>query len=426
MKNSELKWIKEIPSGWKVEKIKLHMKRYEPKNPGNKEVLSVYREYGVIPKDSRSDNHNVTSDDTSKYKYVVPGDLVINKMKAWQGSMGISEFEGIVSPAYFIYKIYSSEINGRFIHYLFRNCYKDEFRRISGGIREGQWDLSPFEFENTLIIIPSLYEQETIVNFLDKKCAEIDLLIEDIQSQLKELSEYRITLINKFVLRGLYSNRKMKFSGDKWIGSIPEEWMVSRLSYETYIRARLGWKGLKADEYVDEGYAFLSAVNIQNGKLVWDSLNYITKERYDESPEIKIQVGDVLIVKDGAGVGKCARVDELPKGETSPNSSIAVITPNQNHDYRYICYYLQSAVFNNFVLSLYNGMGVPHLTQEIMNSIKVPIPSFIEQKQIADYLDKVVTEIDGISNVKEKELLILQDLKKSLIYEYITGKKEVV
>ena len=133
----------------------------------------------------------------------------------------------------------------------------------------------------------------------------------------------------------------------------------------------------------------------------------------------------MLIVKDGAGVGKCARVDDLPMGGTAPNSSIAVITPSKNLDYRYVCYYLQSAVFNNFVLLLYNGMGVPHLTQEVMSKIKILVPPLKEQMVISDYLDAKCTEIDAVVETKKSQLATLDEYKKSLIFEYVTGKNEV-
>lgn len=214
--------------------------------------------------------------------------------------------------------------------------------------------------------------------------------------------------------------RKMKDSGIEGADIIPFCWETTRLSYECYIRARLGWRGLKADEYVEEGYAFISAFNIQNGNLVWEPLNFISKERFDESPEIKIQVGDVLIVKDGAGVGKCARVDELPIGGTAPNSSIAVITPNENQDYRYVCYYLQSPVFNNFVLLLYNGMGVPHLTQEVMSKIKLLTPPLSQQQKIADYLDRKCSEIDALVIDIQNEIKTLEEYKRSVITEAVT------
>lgn len=217
----------------------------------------------------------------------------------------------------------------------------------------------------------------------------------------------------------------MQETNIEWIGAIPQSWMISRLGYECYIRARLGWRGLKADEYVDEGYAFISAFNIQENKLVWNPLNYINKERFDESPEIKIQVGDVLLVKDGAGVGKSARVDELPLGGTAPNSSIGVLTPYERLDYRYLQYYLQSSAFGTFVSLLYNGMGVPHLTQEITRSIKLPLPSMGEQRRIADYLDKRCAAIDSVIDARTRQLDRLEDYRKALIYAYVTGKKEV-
>ena len=199
MKDSGIEWIGVIPKHWKIEKIKYHLKRNEPRNPGNKQVLSVYREYGVIPKDSRDDNHNVTSDDTSKYKYVVKNNLVINKMKAWQGSMGVSDYEGIVSPAYFIYIFTSLKLLPKYIHYLFRSSYKDEFRRISGGIREGQWDLSADEFENTVLLIPTISEQHKIIDYIQSKTNKIDSIISEKKKQIETIEEYKKSLIFEYV-----------------------------------------------------------------------------------------------------------------------------------------------------------------------------------------------------------------------------------
>lgn len=199
LKDSGIPWIGRIPSHWNVEKIKYNLRRHELRNPGDQTILSVYREYGVIPKDSRDDNHNVTSEDTSKYKYVKPGYFVINKMKAWQGSMGVSDFEGVVSPAYFIYVSQNKELFMKYIHHLFRTCYKDEWRRISGGIREGQWDLDPYRFENTLMVVPPYKEQKLIVEFLDRKNTEIEKIIADKKSELDILEEYKKSLIYEYV-----------------------------------------------------------------------------------------------------------------------------------------------------------------------------------------------------------------------------------
>ncbi len=214
--------------------------------------------------------------------------------------------------------------------------------------------------------------------------------------------------------------REMKESGILGIGKVPISWEQTRLGYECYIRARLGWRGLKADEYVDEGYAFISAFNIQDGKLVWEPLNYITQERYDESPEIKLNIGDVLLVKDGAGVGKSARVDSLPCGGTAPNSSIGVITPYNSMSYRYVCYYIQSPVFSNFVGLLYNGMGVPHLTQEILKTIRILMPPLDEQQSICDYLDEKCAEFDTIKSDIQSQIEALEEYKRSVITEAVT------
>lgn len=153
-----------------------------------------------MPKDSRDDNHNVTSQDVSDYRYVRVGDFVVNKMKAWQGSVAVSEYEGIVSPAYYVYEFKDDSIDKRYFHYLMRNkTYATEFRRLSGGIREGQWDLPAEALGNTLILIPPMWEQQAIVEFLDKKCAEIEQVIADKKAQLETLDEYKKSLIYECV-----------------------------------------------------------------------------------------------------------------------------------------------------------------------------------------------------------------------------------
>ena len=213
MKDSGIEWIGAIPFQWSIDKLKYHLKRNEPKNPGEQIVLSLYRELGVVPKDSRDDNHNVTSDDTSNYKYVRIGDFVINKMKAWQGSVAVSDYEGIVSPAYFIYNFTDTVFYKKYFHYLLRSCYKDEFRRLSGGIREGQWDLPAEALNNTPVLIPTLSEQQTIACFLDRKSAECDALVADIQSQIEVLEEYKRSVITEAVTKGLDPDVKMRDSG---------------------------------------------------------------------------------------------------------------------------------------------------------------------------------------------------------------------
>ncbi|MBR5292928.1 MAG: restriction endonuclease subunit S [Clostridia bacterium] len=200
LKDSGMAWVGKCPGHWETAKFKYHFKRRTVKNPGDAPVLSLYREYGVIPKDSREDNHNVTSEDTSKYLFVRNGDFVINKMKAWQGSVAVSELEGIVSPAYYVYEFIGSALHRKYIHYFMRNkSLAAEFRRLSGGIREGQWDLAAASLENCIICIPPLREQQGIADYLDTKCSEIDSTIAEKKKQLTTLEEYKKSLIYEYV-----------------------------------------------------------------------------------------------------------------------------------------------------------------------------------------------------------------------------------
>lgn len=200
MKDSGAGWMPLIPLHWKADKLKFHLRQRGIKNQIDKQVLSLYREYGIVPKDSRDDNHNVTSEDVSDYRYVRVGDFVVNKMKAWQGSVAVSNYEGIVSPAYFVYEFSDDLINKRYFHYLMRNkTYATEFRRLSGGIREGQWDLPSEALNNTIILLPPLDEQQEIADYLDNKCAEIEQIIADKKLQIETLDDYKKSLIYEYV-----------------------------------------------------------------------------------------------------------------------------------------------------------------------------------------------------------------------------------
>lgn len=420
-KDSGLEWIGEIPAEWGLSKIgQVYRLRNTKVSDTDYPPLSVTNK-GIVPQLDTAAKTNAHDD----RKLVRKGDFAINSRSDRRGSCGISDYDGSVSLINTILAPLG-EMNPGYYDWLFHTVqFGDEFYKFGHGIVDDLWTTGWQDMKKITIPTPPLAEQRRIADFLDTKCAEIDALTADIQAQIDTLEQYKRSVITETVTKGLDPNAEMKDSGIDGAGVTPSHWKTTRLCYECYIRARLGWRGLKADEYVDEGYAFISAFNIQNGKMVWTPLNYITKERFDESPEIKLHSGDVLIVKDGAGVGKCARVDDLPMGGTAPNSSIAVITPSKNLDYRYVCYYLQSAAFNNFVLLLYNGMGVPHLTQEVMCKIKILVPPLKEQMVISDYLDAKCTEIDAVVETKRSQLATLDKYKKSLIFEYVTGKKEV-
>lgn len=198
---SGIEWIGEVPEEWEVLKSRYFLNEISVKGYPDEEVLSLYRDYGIIPKNSRSDNHNVTSLDTSGYKLVKPGNLVINKMKAWQGSMAISNLRGIVSPAYYTFEVDNERFNLRFLHYALRNpAYKQEYMRISAGLRVGQWDLNKNEFKNIKYAFPAnKEEQKAIADYLDEKSSQIDALIIEKENVISEYENYKKSMIYEYV-----------------------------------------------------------------------------------------------------------------------------------------------------------------------------------------------------------------------------------
>jgi type I restriction enzyme S subunit len=180
-------WLGEIPAHWRLAPSWSLYRRVKRTGHENEELLSVYRDHGVIPKSSRDDNHNVESEDLSGYQLVKPGDLVMNKMKAWQGSIALSEHEGIVSPAYFVFQPLHTG-HHKYFHYLLRSPeYIGAYNRISKGVRVGQWDLDPVYFRTLPIPVPPLDEQKAIADFLDRELAQIEQILEKNTSLISEL-----------------------------------------------------------------------------------------------------------------------------------------------------------------------------------------------------------------------------------------------
>ena len=388
------------------------------------ELLSLSQYAGVTPK-TDSNVGIRAAEDTTGYNIVHKGQFVMNIMLAWNGSYAVSEYDGIISPAYCVFD-FTRECDRRYYNYLLRmKVYSGAFKTESKGIIDSRLRLYPQYFKNFPLIVPPIEEQRSMATYLDKATAEIDRAIAQQQRMIDLLNERKQIIIQRAVTKGLDENVEMKNSGLNWLGQIPSHWELVRLGYSSWIRARLGWRGLKANEYVDSGYVFLSAFNIVNNKMQWDNVNFINKFRYDESPEIKLKIGDILLVKDGAGIGKCARVDELPLGEATANGSLAFITPKPDLDYRYLHYFLICDSFKKYTELLLTGMGVPHFTQGAMKKVKIPIPPINEQKRIVFHLDKEVGEFDLAIGRLEKQISFLQERKQIIISEVVTGKIKV-
>jgi type I restriction enzyme S subunit len=335
----------------------------------------------------------------------------------------MSNYEGVITPAYTVFRA-KTPINNQYFKMLFKcDGFISKMNSLTVGIREGK-NIMFSDFADSYIPFPPLNEQQRIADFLDRKCTQIDKTIEKEQQVIEKIKAYKQAIITEAVTKGLNPNVPMKESGIDFLGNIPKHWIVSRFSFETWVRARLGWKGLKAQEYVEDGYIFLSTPNIKEAEIDFINVNYINEERYQESPEIKLSVGDVLLAKDGSTLGTVNVVRYLPK-EATVNSSIAIITPNNRLNGIYLMYLIKSDYIQTIIQTMKDGMGVPHLFQRDINKMHITVPPIEEQEQIALYLDRKCTKIDHF--IKKKQMLIdkLSDYKKSLIYEAVTGKLEI-
>ena len=429
MKDSGIPWIGMIPSDWEVCFTKQLMRNKSIKGFPDEQVLSLYRDYGVVPKNSRDDNHNVTSEDTATYKLVEVGDFVINKMKAWQGSMAISAYRGIISPAYYICRFTNESVNRRYIHYLLRNeTYKTEYRRLSTGLRVGQWDLNIDDFLHIPAILPPLPTQQRIADFLDRKCAEIDELAALQETMIAELKRYKQSVITEAVTKGLDPNVPMKDSGVEWIGEIPEGWEVKRLKNLGYLYG--GLTGKSGDDFnVDDEsncpyMLFIPFTNIFNNSVI--DTGQLFKVRIEEGEVQNLVLkNDLLFLmssEDYDGVGKPAIIEEQIDNLSLNSFCKGFRISNPTVCAKYLFYHISSHLIREFIRQEAKGFIRINLRQDKLACIPVFLPPLTEQRAIADYLDQKCAEIDELIAIKQQKIEALKEYKKSVIFEYVTGK----
>ncbi|WP_109831922.1 restriction endonuclease subunit S [Reichenbachiella versicolor] len=273
--------------------------------------------------------------------------------------------------------------------------------------------------------IPPPAEQETIADYLDTKTQAIDKKVELLEKKITYYQELRKSLINETVTKGLNKDVKLKDSGIDWIGQIPEHWEFRRIKDYTYVKARIGWQGLRSDEFELSGdYYCVTGTDFLNGKIDWSNCYHVEKERFDQDKKIIIKEGDLLITKDGS-IGKTAIVQNLPKPATL-NSGVFVTRPrHEKYINEYMYWLLNSRVFFDFVDFNKNGTTILHLYQNVFEKFFYCLPPKNEQKDIANYLEKKTSEIDQIVKNIQTQIITLKELRKTLINDVVTGKIKV-
>ena len=437
MKDSGVKWIGEIPADWGIRRLKnlpdpTIENSYVDGDWIESPDISIegirYLTTGNIGDgEYKEQGHGYITEETFSRlncKYAYPGDLVISRLNSPYGRSCLLPDD---YPCYVLAVdnvILRPTEEKRYICYVTQcDGYQDSVADQAKGTTMKR--ISRTNLGNIIVPIPSRTIQNRISDYLDSKCSQIDYIIEKQEALIERLKEYKLSVITEAVTKGLNPKIEFKKCNVEWIDTIPYHWESIKLKNCSYIRARLGWKGLKAEEYVEEGFPLLSAFNIVDDKIDFDhNINFINQYRYDESPEIKLSVGDILLVKDGAGIGKCGIVEVLPLPSTT-NGSLAVITTDNKVHSKFLYYYFLSSVFQRYVDRIKDGMGVPHLFQSDLREIQIVLPPYEEQVEIVGKLENQISKANEKINNTLKIIEQIRDYKKSLIYECVTGKKEI-
>ena len=416
MKYSGIPSIGDVPSHWDISRIKTLLSLRSEKNSGDRELLSVYLDRGVISyNDSTGMQVHKPSADLSNYQNVHVGDFVLNNQQAWRGSVGVSKYDGIISPAYFVYDM-SEQCYPPYMNFLLRDgSMVQQYETSSRGVGTIQRNLYAMWFYDSLVALPPMEEQIAIATYLDAKCTEIDALIADVQAQIDVLEQYKRSVITETVTKGLNPDAEMKDSGIEWVSTIPAHWPVHPVY--TYFGERKNKNRFGTEDNLlslSYGRVIRKDINTSDG-LLPESFNTYNI----------VEAGDIIIRPTDLQNDKRSLRTGLVKEHGIITSAYIDLCPIRKVDSRYFHFLLHAYDVMKVFYNMGNGVR-QGLNYSEFSRLMVFEPQYEEQVAIANFLDTKVAEIDGIIEQKREQLEVLDSYKKSLIYEYVTGKKEVI
>ena len=420
-KDSGITWIGSIPKEWKTERIKALFSERNERDCQGKTLLSVSQYFGIRPKSETdlADSHIAESYDD--YKEVRKGDFVMNIMLAWNGSYAVSDYDGIVSPAYCVFK-FRKDCCKKYFHYLLRtDGYPSAFKTMSRGVIDSRLRLYPEQFYTFPVIIPSVDEQQRIADYLDKKCAEIDGLIELQEQMTAQLTDYKQSVITEAVTKGLNPNVEFVPSGVDWIGDIPKGWKVGKVSY--FYSVCLGKMLQPNSSSVEDTYEnYYCAANVGQNNIKYEPLKQMWFSP-TEKKQYEVKVGDLLVVE-GGDVASCDIVKK-DMGNVYFQNALHRVRSRHFDDVRILRYLLMTAKKIGHIELICNKATISHFTKEKFENVRIPLPPKEEQEVIVSYLDSKCSEIDKLIALKQQKIESLKEYKKSLIFECVTGKKDI-
>lgn len=401
----------DLATGWRHAPFWSLFRRVKRTGHPDAELLSVYREYGVIRKRDRDDNYNKPSEDLATYQVVDRGDLVINKMKSWQGSVGISDYTGIVSPAYFVFRKLGKD-DPRFLNYLLRSgVYAGLFMSISKGIRVNQWDLDPDKLRTLPLMLPSFSGQRVIAKFLDRETARIDAMIEAQRVLTSRIDERRLAIITEMVTGETGSRGSERQPGSEWIGEIPTHWEVAQVR-------RLGdlhtgstpvgeESALFSDDSADTPWVRpenLGSRQVSGRGLGEEGLRQLRC----------VPAGSVLICGIGATVSKVGQSDR----PVATNQQITAWVHDLDPAFAY--YAMMAA--KPGLLAATVGNTLPILNNLRLGGVTIPLPPLAEQVAIGSKLDDVTRVMDDMIEAANDAIALMRERRSALISAAVTGR----
>lgn len=411
MKNSGLPWIGIIPDHWECIRGKYILKYLSKPVKEDDGVITCFRDGEVTLRSNRREDGFTMADKEIGYQGIDIGDLVVHGMDGFAGAIGISDSRGKASP---VLNVLDTQQNKRYIMYYLRSmAYGDVFIAMATGIRVRSCDLRWNKLANFEYLVPPIEEQIKIATFLDAKCSEIDALVADIQAQIETLEQYKRSTIAEAVTKGLDSKVELKDSTLEWIGKVPVHWEIKPNKYLM--------KKLKQIQPIYDGEDIISL-----------TVNGVIKRDLDNpSGKMPTSFDGYQFVYPGNLLMCLFDIDVTPRciglikdfGLTSPAYSQFVL--NKGVDAAYYYYYYLNLDFNKELLHLAKNQR-HSLNEEQFGAIKTVVPPFEEQVAIAKYLDERCDEINKCISEKQEQIATLEAYKKSIIFEYVTGKKEVV
>jgi len=421
-KDSGLPWLGEIPTHWTLKKAKfLWREKDERSSTGEEQLLSVSQYLGVVPKADESRSESLTD-----YKICNKDDLVVNIMLAWMSGLGVTEYEGIVSPAYCVYRQLESH-NPRYFNYLYRTpIYLAEFARRSLGIVPSRWRMYTEDFGQILTLLPTREEQDRIANFLDQKTAEIDEAIAKKQRLIELLKEQKAILINQAVTKGLNPDAPMRDSGVEWIGEVPRHWVIRKLKYYSEVQSgiTLG-KVYTGNSLINTPY--LRVANVQDGHFNLDDIAELQLPQKVIDQHL-VRVGDILITEGGD-------IDKLGRGTVWEGEIDNCI--HQNHIF---AVRIKRSVASEYFVSLvlgadYGRKYFTHTANKTTNlastnrtklgNFPIALPPLEEQQQLIDYANDINERYGNVIDTVSREISSLGELKQIIVAEAVTGKIKI-